>query len=60
MSSLGVHFAITDEQMQQLLRDDYGYALGQDLFAMEDPDGDHSEESWSRRLPFVLQIFFRA
>jgi hypothetical protein len=38
----------------------YGYVSGKNLFAMEDPDGDHSEEAWSRRLPLVLQVFFRA
>ena len=52
--------AIRGREMEQLLRDEYGYVLGQDLFAMEDPHGDHSEESWSRRLPLVLQVFFRA
>jgi hypothetical protein len=52
--------AIRGREMEQLLRDEYGYVLGQNLFAMEDPDGDHSEESWSRRLPLVLRVFFRA
>ena len=46
-------------EMEKLLRDEYGYVLGQDLFVMQDPHGEHSEESWSRRLPMVLQVFFR-
>jgi hypothetical protein len=51
--------AIRGREMEQLLRNEYGYLLGQELFTMEDPIGDHSEESWSRRLPMVLQVFFR-
>jgi pimeloyl-ACP methyl ester carboxylesterase len=45
-------------EMRDLLLHDFGYILNQNLFAVEDPSGDHTEESWSRRVPNVLKIFF--
>jgi predicted alpha/beta superfamily hydrolase len=45
-------------QMRDLLIQGFGYRLDEDLFVVEDPDGDHTEESWARRMPHILKIFF--
>lgn len=37
------------------LQHHYGYTVGQDLFWQEDPDGQHTEKSWQRRLPAALK-----
>lgn len=44
--------------MATILRQDYGYVEGQDLFIVEDPQGEHEELTWRRRLPNILKIFF--
>lgn len=45
-------------EMQELLVQEFGYQMNQDLFVVEDPIGDHTEESWARRMPHVLKLFF--
>jgi pimeloyl-ACP methyl ester carboxylesterase len=45
-------------EMAELLREQFGYVLGRDLWTYEDPEGEHSEESWARRLPLVLQALY--
>ncbi|PSN18451.1 esterase [filamentous cyanobacterium CCP5] len=45
-------------ELRDLLVNTYGYALGQNLIVVEDPDGEHSEKSWHRRVPGMLtQVF---
>jgi pimeloyl-ACP methyl ester carboxylesterase len=46
------------KEMRDLLIEVFGYRLNENVFVVEDPDGEHNEESWSRRVPDVLQIFF--
>ncbi|MBD2101399.1 alpha/beta hydrolase [Leptolyngbya sp. FACHB-261] len=45
-------------EMRDLLQKDFGYRLNDDLYVVEDPAGDHTEESWQRRIPNVIKIFF--
>lgn len=45
-------------ELRDLLINTYGYVLGQDLIVVEDPNGEHSEKSWHRRVPTLLaQVF---
>lgn len=37
-------------ELAALLRQSYGYTDGVDLLAVEDPQGEHDEDSWRRRL----------
>ena len=46
-------------EMAEVLRVDYGYRIGEDLLVYEDPQGEHNEESWGKRLPRILQYFIR-
>lgn len=39
-----------------VLRTDFGYQDGRDLWAREDPDGGHNDDAWSRRLPDALRF----
>lgn len=41
-------------EMQGILTGTYGYVGGRDLFALEDPVGEHDELSWGRRLRDAL------
>ncbi|MCA9586578.1 MAG: hypothetical protein KC657_14575 [Myxococcales bacterium] len=43
-------------EMRDLLTSSYGYTLGTDLFAVEDPAGEHEEVSWGRRLGRALEL----
>ena len=45
-------------EMVKILTGDFGYKFDQDLFVVSDPEGQHDEYSWRRRLPNVLKIFF--
>lgn len=45
-------------EMAGLLRSTFGYQQDRELFTFEDPQGAHTEESWSRRLPLVLEAFY--
>jgi hypothetical protein len=45
-------------KMVELLQQDYGYVLGQDLFRYEDRQGSHDEKTWSDRLGAVLKQFY--
>jgi pimeloyl-ACP methyl ester carboxylesterase len=47
-------------ELRDLLVRRFGYRQGENLFVVEDPTGEHTEESWSDRLEDVLRIFFRA
>lgn len=45
-------------EMAKLLCDRFGYLENEELFVFEDSQGEHSEASWARRLPMVLQAFY--
>lgn len=45
-------------EMRDLLIHEFGYKDHQNLFTVEDPIGQHSEESWSGRMDYVLKLFF--
>ena len=45
-------------EMVKLLEKEFGYVRDRNLFAYEDPEGEHSEASWARRLPMVLEALF--
>lgn len=47
--------AARGREMADLLVRDFGYRAGEDLVLHEDPQGEHTEDSWGRRLPLVLQ-----
>jgi predicted alpha/beta superfamily hydrolase len=47
-------------EMRDLLVRQYGYRLGQNLVVVEDSEGEHTEESWSRRMEGVFKLFFRS
>jgi enterochelin esterase-like enzyme len=47
-------------EMVKLCQQEYSYSIGKDLIAYEDPDGEHNEHSWARRLPRVLEFFVKA
>ena len=42
------------------LRSAYGYRDHVDLYVHEDPQGEHDERSWAKRLRMVLPVFLRA
>lgn len=46
-------------EMAALLQQDYGYRLDDELRSLEDPLGDHREESWGRRMADVVRWFTR-
>lgn len=61
----GQHNAFIEERatargrdLRDLLIQDYGYRDQDNLFVVEDPLGEHQEESWAGRLDGVLRIFF--
>ncbi len=45
-------------EMRDLLINKFGYRYNENLFVVEDPIGQHSEESWSGRMETVLPNFF--
>ena len=49
---------VRGREMQDLLINKFGYRYGENLFVVEDPIGQHNEESWSGRMETVLQNFF--
>lgn len=51
---------VRGREMRDLLINTYGYRERENLFVVEDPIGDHTEESWSRRIEDVFKLFFRA
>lgn len=44
------------EDMRGILVREHGYVDGVDLMAVADPDGQHNEDSWRRRLPEALRF----
>jgi len=46
-------------EMAGLLQQSYGYVPGVDLLTVEDPQGEHDEDSWRRRLGPALQFILR-
>ncbi len=44
--------------MVELLQQRFAYRLGVDLQVCEDPQGEHDEVSWSRRLPDLLRFLY--
>ncbi|HAC64628.1 MAG TPA: esterase [Cyanothece sp. UBA12306] len=49
---------VRGQEMRCLLVRDFGYQENKDLFVVEDPMGQHDEESWSGRMEYILPIFF--
>ncbi|NEQ98915.1 MAG: alpha/beta hydrolase [Cyanothece sp. SIO2G6] len=49
---------VRGRELRDLLTRQYNYRLNQDLFVLEDGQGEHSELSWRRRVPAVLKLFF--
>jgi pimeloyl-ACP methyl ester carboxylesterase len=49
--------AARGREMRDLLIRDFGYRENENLFVVEDPIGEHTEESWSGRMENVLRIF---
>jgi hypothetical protein len=49
---------VRGREMRDILVKDFGYRENEDLFVVEDPLGEHTEESWSSRMENVLKIFF--
>lgn len=45
-------------EMKDLLIHQFGYKLGENLFVVEDPLGEHTEESWRNRTENILKLFF--
>jgi hypothetical protein len=45
-------------ELQELLINSYGYTPGKDLMVVEDPQGEHSEKSWHRRVSATLTWVF--
>jgi S-formylglutathione hydrolase FrmB len=46
-------------EMRDILIKDFGYQENKSLFVVEDPSGEHNEESWSKRVENVLEIFYK-
>ena len=46
------------KEMGEILVHKFGYKQGQNLFMVEDPYGEHTEESWSNRSENILKLFF--
>lgn len=49
---------VRGREMRDILVKDFGYRENENLFVVEDPTGEHTEESWSSRMENVLKIFF--
>lgn len=45
-------------EMRDLLIQEFGYWEGSNLFVVEDPIGQHIEESWAGRMEYILKLFF--
>ncbi|MEC4806404.1 MAG: alpha/beta hydrolase-fold protein [Jaaginema sp. PMC 1079.18] len=52
------HAAKRTREMAHLLQQEYDYTLGKELFVYEDFNGEHTEISWAKRLPFVLRALY--
>ena len=48
---------VRGREMVKLLQQEYAYKIDNDLIVYEDPDGEHNEQSWARRMPRVLEYF---
>jgi predicted alpha/beta superfamily hydrolase len=48
---------VRGREMRELLISECGYRENENLFIVEDPLGEHTEESWSNRLEHILPIF---
>jgi predicted alpha/beta superfamily hydrolase len=46
-------------EMVKLLQQEYAYKIENDLIVYEDPDGEHNEQSWARRMPRALEFFVK-
>jgi pimeloyl-ACP methyl ester carboxylesterase len=45
-------------EMRDLLKSKYGHVENSELFWQEDPQGEHDEDSWSRRFPGMMKALF--
>jgi pimeloyl-ACP methyl ester carboxylesterase len=45
-------------EMRDILVREFGYQENENLFVVEDPLGQHTEESWSGRMEYILNLFF--
>jgi predicted alpha/beta superfamily hydrolase len=46
-------------EMVKLLLQEYAYQIDHDLIVYEDPEGEHDEQSWARRMPRLLEFFVK-
>src|ERR1700730_9650171 len=46
-------------EMVKSLLQEYAYQMDHDLIVYEDPDGEHDERSWARRMPRLLEFFLK-
>jgi hypothetical protein len=49
---------VRGKEMRSLLINQFGYQEHHNLWTVEDPNGEHNEESWSRRLEDILPLFY--
>ncbi len=49
---------VRGRELRDLLVKEFGYRLDESLCVVEDAEGEHTEESWERRLPQVLCWFY--
>ena len=47
---------VRGREMASLLASSYGYVKDKELFTVEDPQGEHEELSWKRRLGNALKL----
>jgi pimeloyl-ACP methyl ester carboxylesterase len=45
-------------EMVELFQGSFGYEVGRELLVAEDPEGEHDEVAWGRRLPSALRALF--
>jgi len=62
----GTHNSIIEDratargtEMASLLTSSYGYVNDKTLFTVEDPQGEHDELSWKRRLGYALSVMLK-
>ncbi len=47
------------KEMASVLTSSFGYVKDTSLFTVEDPQGEHEEKSWGRRLGYALAVALR-
>jgi len=54
------HITVRGREMVQLLKEEYGYQEGQDLWVLEDQYGGHEEMYWVQKFMDFMVVFFPA